>query len=796
MKYLLAFLIAVMTIAPLAMAFEPLFDSRIDYALNCQASYSCVADFNNDGWKDIAVVYYDSSYVGILFNYGNGTFRNPVKYPVIRPSMVISRDFNGDDFNDLAVISRSTTSNRFYILFNNGAGQFDINTIALANTGLWSEYSGDFDGDNDFDLALVGDVNNQSSLVIMTNNGQGSFTRTNTYPVGYLPYSIYGSDLDLDGDIDLAVGCNATDFVSIFLNNGSGSFTFSRSYAVRGAPNSVFIADVNNDSFPDIAVAEYDSSHVSIMFNNGSAVFDSIITYHPGYGARSVCLADIDSDGDNDMAVANSSYSKIAILPNDGTGLFGQVINYPTSPGPKAIILEDINNDGDKDMIISCLDSKLVSIWENNGNGTFPLGNTYSNSSAHLCAFDYQNDGYLDLALGASQRLLIAINDGFGNIADTVVLNTGHYWANIASADLNGDNLNDLVMAEERADSARVLLNNGGGSYHTEYITGINYAFSLLPADIDNDGDLDLVVSQLDSILVLFNNGQGSFPNRHYFPRFRSSYSLIASDFNGDGYPDLATYLSQVYIFFNDSSGTYFTADSIDVPRGSNAIGSLDCDNDGDTDILLATSLHTLTILKNNGLGIFNDSLIINTSFYVDHIVTADFNQDGSTDICTWGYGGINGACFEIFLNSGYGTFTPSGCYGWNFVGNLIAADMNNDGLTDIATDRAIFINQLTPSGIDINPGNPLPKECVLLSNYPNPFNAQTIIQYNLPLSSEITLSIFDILGRKVATLIDEPQIAGHHQVTWNAVDMPSGIYFYRVKAGKYTSINKMLLLK
>ena len=83
-----------------------------------------------------------------------------------------------------------------------------------------------------------------------------------------------------------------------------------------------------------------------------------------------------------------------------------------------------------------------------------------------------------------------------------------------------------------------------------------------------------------------------------------------------------------------------------------------------------------------------------------------------------------------------------------------------------------------------------------LSANYPNPFNAMTIIRYTLPSTSDVTISIYDILGGRVETLIQGEQPAGYHQVVWDASDHSSGIYFYRIQAGNYTEAKKMLLLK
>ena len=88
------------------------------------------------------------------------------------------------------------------------------------------------------------------------------------------------------------------------------------------------------------------------------------------------------------------------------------------------------------------------------------------------------------------------------------------------------------------------------------------------------------------------------------------------------------------------------------------------------------------------------------------------------------------------------------------------------------------------------------PKEFALYQNYPNPFNPTTKISWQSPVSSRQTLKIFDLLGREIVTLIDEVKPVGTYEVTWNAVNLPSGVYFYQLKTGSYTAIKKLLLLK
>lgn len=89
-----------------------------------------------------------------------------------------------------------------------------------------------------------------------------------------------------------------------------------------------------------------------------------------------------------------------------------------------------------------------------------------------------------------------------------------------------------------------------------------------------------------------------------------------------------------------------------------------------------------------------------------------------------------------------------------------------------------------------------IPSSFSLSQNYPNPFNPDTRIDYALPEASHVTLEIYDMLGRRVASLIDEEQEPGYHQAVWNAKDCPSGMYFYRLKAGSFTETKKMILMK
>jgi len=88
------------------------------------------------------------------------------------------------------------------------------------------------------------------------------------------------------------------------------------------------------------------------------------------------------------------------------------------------------------------------------------------------------------------------------------------------------------------------------------------------------------------------------------------------------------------------------------------------------------------------------------------------------------------------------------------------------------------------------------PLQFSLSQNYPNPFNAITTIGYVLPQNSNVRLSIYDITGRLLETLVDQSQIIGYYQVGWNASIYSSGVYIYKIQTDEFQQIKKMLLIK
>jgi hypothetical protein len=101
------------------------------------------------------------------------------------------------------------------------------------------------------------------------------------------------------------------------------------------------------------------------------------------------------------------------------------------------------------------------------------------------------------------------------------------------------------------------------------------------------------------------------------------------------------------------------------------------------------------------------------------------------------------------------------------------------------------------PSGV-LTDNNIIPSKFRLDQNYPNPFNPSTIIRYSVKTSSLVTLKVYSILGKEVAVLLNEDKQPGEYEIDFSAgkFNLASGVYFYRMTAGSFTSIKKMVLLK
>ncbi len=113
----------------------------------------------------------------------------------------------------------------------------------------------------------------------------------------------------------------------------------------------------------------------------------------------------------------------------------------------------------------------------------------------------------------------------------------------------------------------------------------------------------------------------------------------------------------------------------------------------------------------------------------------------------------------------------------------------NSAGKSDYSNTGTILVTK-------IQDDNSIPVKYTMLQNYPNPFNPTTVISYSIPFSSHVSLKVYDVLGREVAVLVNREQLPGNYKIEFNAGKLASGIYIYRINAGRFNDAKKLILIK
>ena len=155
-----------------------------------------------------------------------------------------------------------------------------------------------------------------------------------------------------------------------------------------------------------------------------------------------------------------------------------------------------------------------------------------------------------------------------------------------------------------------------------------------------------------------------------------------------------------------------------------------------------------------------------------------------------------NNMGFELFRNNqkitfvqGNGTTTERKSY--SFVDENLSLGKYNYQLFQVDYDGTKTL--VAKSEVEVNP---TPTEFSLSQNYPNPFNPSTTIKFAIPTTSNVKLTIYNAIGKEIATLVNGSMEAGNHSVNWNASDNSSGMYFFKLEAGNFTATKKMMLIK
>ncbi|MBK9096569.1 MAG: T9SS type A sorting domain-containing protein [bacterium] len=122
--------------------------------------------------------------------------------------------------------------------------------------------------------------------------------------------------------------------------------------------------------------------------------------------------------------------------------------------------------------------------------------------------------------------------------------------------------------------------------------------------------------------------------------------------------------------------------------------------------------------------------------------------------------------------------------------------DFIPNGSGGLMTPNAVVIRELNPSSVSGDENSSNLNNFLLEQNYPNPFNPITVIRYQLPVTGKVSLKVYNVLGNEVATLVNSELSAGEYELEFNASHLSSGVYYYVLSSGNFSSAKKMMLVK
>ncbi|MCP4566047.1 MAG: hypothetical protein GY841_00545 [FCB group bacterium] len=324
-------------------------------------------------------------------------------------------------------------------------------------------------------------------------------------------------------------------------------------YDAGSGPYYVHAADVDDDGYNDLITANCGSDDISVLINMGDGTFDAAVNYYSGDCPYSVIAADFDEDGDLDLAAANSHSHAIQWFENDGFGAFAPNIIFSMSGNqePRIICAADFDGDDDIDIAAPCVASDTVKVlWNDDDNDPYWF-DTWSSFDAgngpnSAVAAHFNGDDACDIAVANqhSDNVTIYLNSGAQSFAQSDYA-AGDYPRSVFAADLDGDADQDLVVTNLYGNSITLLENDGAGIFTyfavSSYGVGVNPYF-VSAADLDGDNDNDLVVANKawNNVDVLYNDGSGEFAWGAAYNVGTEPTCVIASDLDNDGDMDLA----------------------------------------------------------------------------------------------------------------------------------------------------------------------------------------------------------------------------------------------------------------
>lgn len=546
----------------------------------------------------------------------------------------------------------------------------------------------DFDGDGVTDLLVDGGAG-QLSLYIGI--GDGAFEEPRHTPLGGPIGEVQAGDLTNDGRADVVV--NVQGVLRVLVAEGPGAFRQVSPPALEHAfHRTLALDDLDQDGTLDLLVHEQGDSRVALLRGDGTGLFAPHSTLELGVNVYDLFIGHLNGDTHIDFAFV-PVVGAGGILLNDGAGALVKVTEFPLLGMASRSVAGDFNGDGNPDIAFPDSYSTIATYWGDGGLGFRPGTTDVRTPISSLLAADLDQDGLDDL-IGSqhnpSRAKILRGRTGYGfDVQPSFGLEGPVSFSTAAHLDRNQSL--DLVVSWYDQPGPAVLLGSGHGWLAPREIAGVG-AETVLVADLDGDRALDVILSggSHHVITIAHGLGDGTFsePFELASGLDRPRRSELA-DFDGDGRADLLVVpekKNKVAIHFARAPGEFVPSLLVDVPDFEDATSG-DLDNDGISDLVAVGGSVNANASLGNGDGTFGDWTQMSIGIWPMNVELADLDGDGDLDLLATTR--LYGQLWVLFGN-GDGTFEEGyevdiDIPGATSGGELVTADLNVDGLLDVA---------------------------------------------------------------------------------------------------------------